>query len=594
MTAKSRIWPVAAAATTICMSTAACLTLHAQSLREATSRVFATDTTAEAPALQPDGPAAAVVGGHVIPMKYVVAICLRDDRSNVVDQMVQDYVVDRECARQGIVVTDADIDKQVDTLRKNLAPATLESVIAVHHSSMDFVRNAFKENTERIRLVLGQVAPTKIVHCRAIVIRYASPGMPESIAGTTRTQADAQTLVQSIQAQLARGKDFGDLADSYSEATPKKAGGDMGMLYSGVHDVDPAVVNAAISLTKGQLFTSAVNANNTYVLLKATSTSDDHASDEDAAYADTLDLYRNQQAQFLYPKFVVSLIDKSHITFELDADAIARSGKPLPEAAAVIDGHVIPMKDVVAKCVAEDGPAAVDTLVQNYLVDTECKRLGITVLDAQIDKRTDNLRLQIAPHTIDEGLKAHRMTMQNLRYDFRQEIERSRLVEDQVKPTKIVHCRAIMIQFAPANEPQSSGGTSRTEEDALALINDIQRQLSHGKDFASLAAHYSEAGPRADDGDIGMLYQGLNNMETPMLDAGLALDKGQISPSPIKLIHAYCLIQAISTSSSHPKSEDSAYIAALTSYKEQRAPMLESQEIIRLIKESRVVYYIHA
>lgn len=597
----SKVWPATFAAIVFASSFEACSSVQAQSAHITAHRIFATDVTADAPALQPNGTVAAVVNGRVIAMNDVVAACLREDRSNVVDQMVQDYVVDRECAKQGIVVSDADIDKAVDALRKNLAPRTLEQEIEDHHSSMAYVRNAFKEKLERIRLVQDQVQPIKTVHCRAIVIRFITPGEPGSVFGTTRSEDDAKALVKAIQDQIGQGKDFGDLADQYSEASPKNSKGDIGMVYSGNPNVDATVVNDAMSLVKGNQFTTPIRLSNAYWLIEAVSTSDDHPQEEAAAYDDAFQAYREQQAQFLFPQFVVNLIKQSKCSYVLDADAIVESGKPLPEAAAVIDGHDIPMKDVVARCMAEDGPQAVDAMVQNDLVDWECKRRKITVTDAQIDQLVQNLAEQIKPHTLDEGLKYRQLTMDQLRYDFKQQIERGALVADQVPPTKIVHCRAITIKYASTDDPAPADGSApaadapkRTEAEAQVLIGKIQDQIKQGKDFGALASEYSEATPKTDNGDVGMLWDGINNVETPLVDTGLSLNKGGISASPIKLINAYCLEQTISTSDDHPNTEDAAYAAAVARYKDQRSPNLEPAEIIKLIKESKVTYYVHA
>jgi len=156
---------------------------------------------------------------------------------------------------------------------------------------------------------------------------------------------------------------------------------------------------------------------------------------------------------FLAPKAVVGLVDKSHIIFAKDEDIV--SGKPLPANAAVIDGHAIPMNEVVEKCLANSGPKTVDILVQNYVVDRECERLGIIVSEAEIDQRVNKLRQQLAPHTIEEGLTLHHTTMAGLRYDFRQEIERTKLVFDKVPPTRMVHARVILVKrIPPVNRDQ--------------------------------------------------------------------------------------------------------------------------------------------
>jgi len=57
-----------------------------------------------------------------IPMNDVVLLSLRDSRSYLVDQLIQNYVVDRDCQRRGIKVSDAEIDAGVERLRNPSRP----------------------------------------------------------------------------------------------------------------------------------------------------------------------------------------------------------------------------------------------------------------------------------------------------------------------------------------------------------------------------------------------------------------------------------------------------------------------------------------
>src|SRR5882757_5859501 len=68
--------------------------------------------------------AAAMVDGHVIPMEDVALKCLRENREFIIGQMIQHYVLDRECQKRGITVSEAEMDKYIARWRTNLAPAT--------------------------------------------------------------------------------------------------------------------------------------------------------------------------------------------------------------------------------------------------------------------------------------------------------------------------------------------------------------------------------------------------------------------------------------------------------------------------------------
>ena len=227
-------------------------------------------------------------------------------------------------------------------------------------------------------------------------------------------------------------------------------------------------------------------------------------------------------------------------------------------------------------------------------MDRECRRRGIAIDDLEVDRRVESLRKTIAPHTIDEGLKLQHMTMDALRYDFRQEIERVCLVADRIQPAPMTHCRAIVVKYCPAGVSYDVSGTHRTEAEAQVLIGGIQSQIKAGKDFGELAARYSDDGAKNTNGDMGILYEGMNNLYTAVLDEGLRLGRGQLCAQPIKTAGAYYLIQAVSTSSDYPSGEAALYADALKAYKEHQAPKLIPQTIADLVKKSKVVRYVGA
>ncbi|WP_125206145.1 peptidylprolyl isomerase [Capsulimonas corticalis] len=559
----------------------------------AAAGVFATDAGGVYSVAPGPAGVAAEVDGRRIMTRDVMAICLRKYRAPIIDQMVQDYVVDRECGRRGIVVSEAEIDAKIDAMRKAVAPQALEDVIAEHHSSMAEVRLAHKHKIERTRLVADQIPATKMTRCRAILVKFAPSDIPAPVVGTSRRETDALALIHGLQDQFTKGASFADLAAKYSDDASKSRGGDLGVVYAGARDSDPIAVEAALALAKGET-SKPVRFREGYWLVQNISAGDAHGADEAPLYKAAQDRYVDEQAQFISPKFVVDLIAKSRVAFASDADCAPPAGKPLPEAAATVDGHVIPMKDVAAKCLADNGPRVVDILVQNDIVDRECKRRNIMVTSSEIDQRIDKLRLLIAPHTLDEGLTVRHMTLDDLRDSFQQEMERTRLTVDRVKPAPMAHCRAILVKFLQAGSPITPGAALRSDDEALRLIQTIQTQLKSGKEFAILAAQYSELDPKTDGGDIGVLYPAMHDMDTGILNTGLALTKGMTTSEPIKTVIGYCLVQSVSTSADHPKSEDAAYADALRVYQEQQAQTLIPDAMIALIKKSKVVYYVHS
>jgi len=137
------------------------------------------------------------------------------------------------------------------------------------------------------------------------------------MSGVTRLEAEAVTLITNIQDQLKAGKGFEELAQKYSELGDKTKGGDLGILYEGIQGVDTAVLNTALTMNNDQVSSNPVKTRGGYFFLQTTSTSDEHASSEDAGYMDASRVYREEKAQMLIPEAIVGLLKKSRVVYYL-------------------------------------------------------------------------------------------------------------------------------------------------------------------------------------------------------------------------------------------------------------------------------------
>jgi len=538
--------------------------------------IFATD--ASATANPPATNVAAVVYGHIISLEDVRLKCLREYRSPVIEQMLQDYILDRECQRRGITASEREIDQRIAKLRIRLAPATLEDTLKKSHITMAEARDEIRRELEKPMLVAGKIKSLHMVHCRELVVN----------CGPSRSESTAFAMAADFRRQTLGGADFATMAEQHSEAVDKNKDGDMGVLYDRIlNSVESPVLDAALALKQGEV-SPPIKAGDGYHLVKAESTDKHHPPSEDALYADAAESARREQITFLVPQAISALIDHSKITFVDDDELVP--GRPLPAAAATIDGHPIPMREVLDKCVAMYGPKVTDILVQNYLVDRECQKRGISVNESEIDGRVETLRKQCAPMTLEEGMKIHHTTMAGLRYDFRQDIERAQLATNRVQSTHMVHVRIILARANPISESDAE----RADRDARAQIIAIENQLKAGKDFEYLAAQYCVPDDPGKNGDMGVIFPAKPGMDSDIVNAAIAMKKGEISSQPVKTYSGYALLQAISDSDDHPQDEDAAYARALTEYRSVEAQRLIPQIIVGLIKKSNVTYYVHS
>jgi parvulin-like peptidyl-prolyl isomerase len=545
--------------------------------------VFAIDAGAGAGANLAVSNAAAIVDGHLISLEDVRLKCLREYREEFLQRLIPDYILDRECKRRGVIVPELEIDRRIAELRTNLVPVTLEDKLKENHITMAGARDDIRREIEKPMLVADQVKPLHMVHCQELVVAV----------GSSRSESDALAMATDFRRQILAGADFATMVAQHSdggtaEHNGEEKNGDMGVLYERImRPVEAPVLDAALALKTAEV-SRPVKATDGYHLVKALSTDDHHSSSEDALYVDAAGASRREQIGFLVPQTLTALMKNSKITFADDSDLAV--GKPMPEAAAVIDGHPIPMQDVLDKCMAAYGPRVTDVLVQNYLVDRECAERGIAVRESEIDERVEVLRKQCAPMTLEDGMKMHHTTMEGLRYDFRQDIERAKLAIDEVQPIHMVHTRIIIVK----ENLVSDSDADRAASAAKLQIAAIQSQLNAGKSFEDLAMQHCVPDDPGKSGDMGIIYSYKPGIDTDIANAAGVMKKGEISSQPIRTYNGYALLEAVSDSENHPGDEDAAYARAQDNYRSQVARQRIRQIIVSLIKKSNVVYYVHA
>lgn len=279
----------------------------------------------------------------------------------------------------------------------------------------------------------------------------------------------------------------------------------------------------------------------------------------------------------------------------LNASVITPDGTPAsrpPDTAAIVNGHTITLSQVTEIVMRQDAANITSNLIDNYLVDAECQKRGITVPQSLIDDSVNGLAKAIAPETLDEGLKQHHQTLAQLQDDIRHTLERDALVMDKVQPTHMVHCKAILIRFTAPNQQQPAQFTPHTDAEAIGIVTEVQKQLKAGKEFSALATQYSEDTYSKDKGgDVGLTYDGAN-LDQDLIRSALSLKTGEITPTPVKVAYGYYLIQVVSTSDDHPKDEDSSYADAEEKYRRQQAEYLVPQYLKDLRAQAKIVNYI--
>jgi peptidyl-prolyl cis-trans isomerase C len=512
----------------------------------------------------------------------------------VLNQLIGNVLVDQQAQEQKIDVPPEEIEANIEQLRQQVAPETLEAALEQRGTTIDIVRNDMRVQIEVSKLLAGTIKPVRMAHVRDILINIRPAGVAPAPGDHQHTEAEARAIATRALEELDAGKSFEDTARRYSEDNGNNAkGGDIGLITdipglstnpaADAFSRQPAFVAAALGLKKGQFTTKPVRTAYGLHLIQAVSTLTDPTPADSHLYSEAMNRVADQQLAAEAPGYVKSLRDAAAVQIYLGA---ATDGPP--GVAATVNGQDITTDQVSKLALRVAGPSILHRLIVNALVDQEAAKQNVHVAPAEIDAMVEQVREENKPVSLEDALAQAHMTMDDLRAIQRIQIEAHKLIAEALPPFKMAHIRHILI----AIRSRGASVPPRTKAQAVALVAAIQRALKAGRSFQNLAKLYSDdPSTRGNGGDLGVVT-GKDPYDPAFLKAALALTKGAVTGSPVQTSAGLELIQAVSTGRA-PLPSDAPLYTAAQARAEAREVQAETHDYIPTLRaRSHVVDYL--
>ncbi len=197
-----------------------------------------------------------------------------------------------------------------------------------------------------------------------------------------------------------------------------------------------------------------------------------------------------------------------------------------------------------------------DMLINEKIALEKVKELNITVSEAEVDAAIERVKAnsQLTQEDLEGQLEADRTTFKAYREEVRKELERIRLINQEVKSKIFLREEALRdyyqahiddfrrkanirlaVIFLARKDP-----SDRAEADALLKkANDLLRRLAEGADFSDLAKKYSDGPGAKDGGDLGKFE--MSEVNPQLAEHIRGLSTGEVSqpivtPAGIQLI----------------------------------------------------------
>jgi parvulin-like peptidyl-prolyl isomerase len=177
--------------------------------------------------------------------------------------------------------------------------------------------------------------------------------------------------------------------------------------------------------------------------------------------------------------------------------------------------------DELVKKMEEARAAIVNQLIEDKLILSEAKRLGVEVTERDIDEKVAEVESRFEDkEKFRQVLFQQGMNMKALREKYKEQMMTRRLIDNKVgskvsvSPVEIKnYYETHQDEFIQPEEVRLSNILIRPKKDegakaALVLAREILRRLKEGGDFAALAKEYSEGPGAADGGNMGYVKKG--------------------------------------------------------------------------------------
>lgn len=219
------------------------------------------------------------------------------------------------------------------------------------------------------------------------------------------------------------------------------------------------------------------------------------------------------------------------------------------------------------------GRQVLQQLVQETLIEEYAKQNNITVTDAEIDARENQIKANFPSGSWDEMLKSRGLSEADVRSALREQVILDKALAKDVTITPAQVKDYFNKNHASFDKPEEV--TARhILVPTLALANQIEADLKAGQNFSDLAKKYStDPGSKEKGGELGAFRRG---QMVPAFDKyAFSAPIGQISP-PIKSPFGYHVIQVESRTPGQKATLASATPQIMDTLRQQQeAPLIQ-------------------
>ena len=358
------------------------------------SALFAQQSPAPAPT--PDS-VVARVNNEPITRQRLGEECLLYFGRDVAEKMMNKYLIQTECHKRNIVITQDEVRAEIERLAKSFnLPVT--QWLNLLRDERGINEQQYSEDIIWPSLALKAIAKDQIVvNDQEIAMAYdrlCGPSVEARII-VLDTPEKAEEIHKIVAADPSR---FTAMAKQHSIDTNTASRGGMAPAPLRMHTGFPEFDKAVFSLKPGQV-SNVLNVGNQYLIVLCErinpSIKDKNPLTDDLKKR-IVEEIKVQKLSKVSTDIFQQLQQKAKVTIVLGNPQLERQ---YPTAAILIDGKQIGRKQVAEKAIERHGAKVLNGLIQFVLVEQAAKKAGINITEKDIDDKIASIAADALPLT---------------------------------------------------------------------------------------------------------------------------------------------------------------------------------------------------
>ncbi|MBN2474582.1 MAG: peptidylprolyl isomerase [Pirellulales bacterium] len=323
----------------------------------------------------------AMVNGRQVSREVLGRECLRRYGVQVLESVVNKYLIAQECQRRGIVISRADVDAEVArmatrfSIPKDEWLTLLESERGINPTQ--YAEDVIWPILALRRLASDRLAVTPEELREEYEARYGAAVDARLISCSTLEKA------RQVRAKVvADPEQFPKLAKQYSEDAPSASlGGRIQPIRK--HGNFPEIEQAAFTMQDGEI-SPVIPAGGQFVIIQRSHLLPGARVVDSAKVAPKLEeLVRDRKLREVSRDVFRQLQQQAKVVNVMDDPVKSRA---MPGVAATINGQQITVNKLAEECIERHGPEVLEGTINRTLIEQACEKQKITITPQDIDQ----------------------------------------------------------------------------------------------------------------------------------------------------------------------------------------------------------------